>query len=101
MSDRRRTQRRAQGSRIRMSATGVLLAAAAIVGPAADLEAAAGSDPVDRPGWNPRSVQVQAAAEIGSEAPEIILESIDGDSLQLSDLQGEKNVVLVFFRGTW
>jgi cytochrome oxidase Cu insertion factor (SCO1/SenC/PrrC family) len=101
MSDKRRTQRGARGKRIRISATGILLTAAAIVGPAAVLDAGAGSNAVDPRHGNPEAGAVQAAVEVGSEAPDINLESIDGDSLRLSDLEGDKNVILVFFRGTW
>jgi len=94
-------RRALQGVNFRMLATGILLTAAAIVGPAAALNAGAGSDPVDPRRGDSEGVSPQAAVEIGSEAPGITLESIDGDSLSLSALQGDKNVILVFFRGTW
>lgn len=38
---------------------------------------------------------------IGSEAPDFTLSATDGTSRTLSSLRGEKNVVLIFFRGTW
>ena len=82
-------------------ATGAFLTVAAIVGSASVLEAGAGSNAVDPRCEDPEAVSPQAAVEVGSVAPDIALESIDGDSLLLSALRGEKNVILVFFRGTW
>ena len=38
---------------------------------------------------------------VGTLAPDFTLESLDGGRLTLSDFQGEKNVVLVFYRGHW
>ena len=38
---------------------------------------------------------------IGDEAPDFTLEAYSGDTLTLSDLRGDKNVVLVFYRGHW
>lgn len=38
---------------------------------------------------------------VGDEAIDFTLESIDGESFRLSDLRGEKNAVVIFFRGTW
>ena len=38
---------------------------------------------------------------IGTIAPDFTLESLDGGRLTLSAFQGEKNVVLVFYRGHW
>ena len=101
MSDRRRTQRGTRGKRMRTLATGVLLTAVAMVGPSAVQDAGAGPNPVDSRHGSPEAGAAQAAVEVGSGAPDIILESIDGDSLRLSGLQGDKNVILVFFRGTW
>lgn len=39
--------------------------------------------------------------EVGQEAPAFSLASSDGETYSLSDLRGEKNLVLVFFRGSW
>lgn len=39
--------------------------------------------------------------EEGQEAPAFTLESSAGESHSLSDLRGEKNLVVIFFRGTW
>jgi hypothetical protein len=41
------------------------------------------------------------AVRVGEDAPDVELQSIDGEILRLSDFEGDKNVVLVFFRGTW
>ncbi len=94
-------RRALQGVNFRMLATGILLTAVAIVGPAAALDAGVGSKAVDPRRGDPEGGSPQAVVEVGSEAPDITLESIDGDSLSLSALQGDKNVILVFFRGTW
>lgn len=94
-------RRALQSVRFRISTTGVLLAAAAIVGPALALDADAGSNALEPGRVNPEASTAQAAAQVGSEAPDVSLESIDGESLRLSDLRGDKNVILVFFRGTW
>ena len=37
----------------------------------------------------------------GTEAPLFALESFDGETVALADYRGEKNVVLVFYRGHW
>ena len=94
-------RRALQGVNFRMLATGILLTAAAIMGPAAAPDAGAGSNAVNHRRGDPEGISPQAAVVVGSEAPDITLESVDGDSLSLSALQGDKNVILVFFRGTW
>ena len=38
---------------------------------------------------------------VGDLAPDISAESYDGPSLTLSEYRGEKNVILVFYRGHW
>ena len=38
---------------------------------------------------------------VGSLAPGFSLETMNNDTLTLSDFRGEKNVVLVFYRGHW
>lgn len=38
---------------------------------------------------------------VGDEAPDFTLQSIDGETYRLADLRGDKNLVLIFFRGTW
>lgn len=38
---------------------------------------------------------------VGQEAPAFSLTSSDGKTYSLADLRGEKDLVLVFFRGTW
>ena len=37
----------------------------------------------------------------GDTAPAFALKSEDGASYRLEDLRGQRNLVLVFFRGTW
>ena len=37
----------------------------------------------------------------GTEAPLFALASFDGETVALADYRGEKNVVLVFYRGHW
>ena len=39
--------------------------------------------------------------ETGQEAPAISLVDPDGELHALKDLRGEKNVILIFFRGSW
>ena len=47
----------------------------------------------------------QAAAQnriaVGQQAPTFALESSAGETYDLSSLNGEKKLLLVFFRGTW
>jgi hypothetical protein len=38
---------------------------------------------------------------VGTVAPDFSLETMTDDTLTLSDLRGDKNVVLVFYRGHW
>ena len=38
---------------------------------------------------------------VGSVAPDFSLQTISGDTLTLSSFRGEKDVVLVFYRGHW
>jgi cytochrome oxidase Cu insertion factor (SCO1/SenC/PrrC family) len=38
---------------------------------------------------------------VGTRAPDFGLRAIDGTTVALSDFQGEKDVVLVFYRGHW
>lgn len=38
---------------------------------------------------------------VGDEAIDFTMESIGGETYRLSDLRGEKNAVIIFFRGTW
>ena len=39
--------------------------------------------------------------ETGAQAPPLALESSQGESFDLQSLQGDKQALLVFFRGTW
>ncbi len=38
---------------------------------------------------------------VGSIAPDFSLEAMNSDTLTLSDYRGDKNIVLVFYRGHW
>jgi len=38
---------------------------------------------------------------VGSVAPDFSLRTLAGDTLTLSDFRGEKDVILVFYRGHW
>ena len=42
-----------------------------------------------------------ASVAVGQPAPDLELPDPNGRNHRLSEFQGEKNVVLVFFRGTW
>lgn len=37
----------------------------------------------------------------GDPAPDFALRALDGDVVRLSDYRGEKDVILVFYRGHW
>ena len=39
--------------------------------------------------------------KVGGVVPDFTLENIDGKQIALSNFRGEKNVVLVFYRGHW
>lgn len=38
---------------------------------------------------------------VGQEAPEFSLTGSDGETYSSSSLRGEKNLLMIFFRGTW
>ncbi len=38
---------------------------------------------------------------VGDMAPDFSLRALSGDVIRLSELRGDKNVVLVFYRGHW
>ena len=82
------------GRRLTMTVAGVLLAffaATASVAPADPLGLAPDASP-----------EAQAEPiQVGAEAPDFSLESIDGQASRLSDLRGEKSAVIIFFRGSW
>ncbi len=39
--------------------------------------------------------------KVGDTAPDFTLENVDGKLITLSNFRGDKNVVLVFYRGHW
>ena len=43
----------------------------------------------------------EVRVEVGEQAPDFSLSTTDGATLSLASLQGDKPVVLTFFRGTW
>ncbi len=43
----------------------------------------------------------QDRISVGKEAPGFSLESSTGETFDLASQRGDKNVLLVFFRGTW
>ncbi|RMH21598.1 MAG: hypothetical protein D6696_05485 [Acidobacteria bacterium] len=69
----------------RMAVAGALLAALVAV-PA--LAEDADSDPPQR-------------VEVGQQAPPVELKGCDDQDYDLASLRGQKNAVLVFFRGSW
>lgn len=78
---------------------GAVAAAAALLGLGAPTGATAQTlgpaDGHDLPGVAPDRVGV------GDVAPDFTLESYDEGVVTLSDFRGEKNIVLVFYRGHW
>lgn len=38
---------------------------------------------------------------VGDAAIDFTMTSIDGETYTLSDLRGQKNAIVIFFRGTW
>jgi hypothetical protein len=82
-----------------ISVIGALFTVALLAAPASLTLADAGGSSAAAPPYG--AVTRPQAVQLGSSAPDVTLESIDGEMLRLSDLEGDKNVVLVFFRGTW
>lgn len=54
--------------------------------------------PVD--GFDLAPTDIERVA-VGTTAPDFSLETMNSDTLTLSNFQGDKNVVLVFYRGHW
>lgn len=54
--------------------------------------------PVDGADLSPTHVDRVA---VGTRAPDFRLRALDGTTVALSDYAGDKNVVLVFYRGHW
>ena len=77
------------------------LAAAAVVvmaGCAGEEQVPVQLGPVD--GFDLPPTEIERVA-VGSMAPDFSLETMTDDTLTLSDFRGQKNVVLVFYRGHW
>jgi len=53
-----------------------------------------------RDGGNPKPTDLERI-KVGDAAPDFTLENTDGKQITLSGFRGEKNVVLVFYRGHW
>lgn len=43
----------------------------------------------------------QEPIAVGQQAPEFTLTGSDGETYDSSTLRGEKNLLMIFFRGTW
>ena len=55
-----------------------------------------------RPGpSNPAASGSAARVQVGQEAPDFRLQSTGGATYSLHDRKNEKQLVLIFFRGTW
>ena len=54
--------------------------------------------PKDGAGLSPTDLE---RIKVGEKAPDFTLENMDRNRISLSDFQGKKNVVLVFYRGHW
>lgn len=54
--------------------------------------------PADGQGLAPTDIERVA---VGDEAPLFTLESFDRGAVSLSGFRGDKNVVLIFYRGHW
>lgn len=54
--------------------------------------------PVD--GFDLAPTEIERVA-VGTEAPDFSLTTMNDDTLTLSDYRGQKDVVLVFYRGHW
>jgi hypothetical protein len=54
--------------------------------------------PVDGEGLPPTDLE---RVQVGDEAPDFSLLTYSGEILTLSDYRGDKNVILVFYRGHW
>ena len=76
------------------------LALVALVGVLAMASAARAQTlgPVDGRDLSPADLE---RVGVGDEAPLFTLESYDGGPVDLAGFRGEKNVVLVFYRGHW
>jgi len=47
------------------------------------------------------ATQQEDRVAVGDTAIDFTLESIDGETFRLADLRGEKNAIIIFFRGSW
>lgn len=54
--------------------------------------------PKDKAGLEPTDLD---RIQVGNRAPDFTLEDTDGRRVSLSDFQGKKTVILVFYRGYW
>ncbi len=53
-----------------------------------------------RDGWDLPPTELDRV-KVGDIAPDFSLVAYSGDTITLSDFRGERNVVLVFYRGHW
>lgn len=76
------------------------IALTVLVGLLATVSAARAQDlgPADGHDLSPTDIERVA---VGDEAPLFTLESFDRGAVSLADFRGDRNVVLVFYRGHW
>ena len=77
-----------------------------LLGLAVGLALMASSEPVSGQRLGPVDGQDLPATDpervaVGTLAPDFRLETLEGDTLGLSEFRGKKDVILVFYRGWW
>ena len=85
---------------IRSLATACLLALLALFGAGGPESAAQAQTLGPADGHDLPHADLERVA-VGDEAPNFALESFSGEAVELAGYRGEKNVVLVFYRGHW
>ncbi len=82
----------------------LFLGVAAIAAASAVVLLVVGADgPIElgpKDGWDLSPTELDRV-KVGDTAPDFSLLAYSGDTISLSDFRGEKNVVLVFYRGHW
>ena len=99
---------RALGSLCAVAALSLAVLVLAACGSAAEPEQQAptatdqpATAPAATPGDEPASAASDEAEPQGEVAPKFTLPSATGESVSLASFAGDKNVVLVFYRGFW
>ena len=88
-----------------MLASGVVCLAACVSKPVGD-NSKTGTESLRAPpetvlASSPSPSQPTIGPEVGSIAPQFVLPNAAGGQVRLTDFQGTKNVVLVFYRAFW